>query len=99
MVKHHNFASLCYCIIILLCTTCNQQSVVYNIVDFGAKGNGKTINTRTINNAIIACHKNGGGTVLVPSGTYITGTIVLLSYVDFHLEPGAVVFGSKDTSD
>jgi hypothetical protein len=99
MVKHYSFAFLYYCTVILICTTCHQQSTIYNIVDFGAKGNGQTVNTNTINKAIAACYQHGGGTVLVPPGTYVSGTIVLLSNVSFHLEPGAILLGSKDTSD
>jgi polygalacturonase len=78
---------------------CRHQTALYNILDYGAKGNGKTINTLSINKAITKCHNNGGGTVIVPPGTYVTGTIVLLSNVNLHLEPGAILSGSRDTSD
>jgi polygalacturonase len=78
---------------------CHSPSTTYNILDFGAKGDGKTINTRAINKAIIRCNRNGGGTVWIPPGTYISGTVVLLSNVILHLDPGAVLMGSRDTSD
>lgn len=63
----------------------------FNIVDFGAKDNGKFINTDVIANAIKACHQAGGGTVYIPSGTFITGPIHLLSNVNLHLADGATL--------
>ncbi|MGL6267623.1 MAG: glycoside hydrolase family 28 protein, partial [Chitinophagaceae bacterium] len=85
--------------VILLAGSCKQKTTEYNINDFGAKGDGLTINTQFINAAIEECHKNGGGTVLVPAGNYIVGTIRLLSNINLHLESGARLSGSKDTSD
>jgi polygalacturonase len=70
---------------------------VYNVKDFGAVGDGKTLNTIAINNAIDACAKAGGGTVLVPDGNYLTGTIVLKSNVTFYLEQDANILGTSDT--
>lgn len=77
------------------------QSVqsTYNIVDFGAECDGTTINTTFINMAITKAHENGGGRVVIPAGTFITGTVVLLSNVNLHIETGAILSGSKDTSD
>ena len=59
---------------------------VYNIRDYGAKGDGKTLDTAAINAAITACAKGGGGTVIVPLGEYLSGTIRLRSNLTFHLE-------------
>lgn len=78
---------------------CDAQSGIYNILDFGAKGDGKILNTEAINKAIVKCNREGGGIVLVPAGKYITGTIVLLSEVDLYLERGSILIGSKDTID
>ena len=72
---------------------------IYNIEKFGGVADGKTLNTTAFANAITECNKNGGGTVIVPPGTYSTGTIELLSNVNLHLEAGAKLIGSKDTSD
>ncbi len=69
----------------------------FNIKDFGAKEN--QLSTLAIQKAVDACHESGGGTVLVPAGTFITGTIVLKSFVDLHLEQGAILQGSKLVSD
>lgn len=74
-------------------------SQTYNIIDFGAKPDGITLNTQAINNAVNKCFENGGGTVVVPAGTFVSGTIVLKSNVNLHLEAGAVLSGSKKLDD
>jgi polygalacturonase len=85
--------------LLILFAACNNQNSVYNILEFGAKNDGKTINTKAINKAVETCNLKGGGTVLIPAGIFVTGTVVLLSNVNLHLEPGGVLSGSKDTSD
>ena len=69
----------------------------FNIKAYGAKEN--QLSTVAIQKAVDACHQSGGGTVLVPSGTFITGTIELKSFVELHLEQGAILKGSKNVSD
>lgn len=83
----------------LLITSCAKTSDVYNILDFGANGDGETMNTKAINDAIRACNENGGGTVLVPAGEFYTGTIELLSNVNLHLSSGSKLIASNDTID
>lgn len=73
-----------------------QQARVYNIVDFGAIGDGSAINTEAINKAVDECTSNGGGTVLVPRGKFVTGTILLKNNVTLYLENGSILFGSMD---
>src|SRR5205809_256880 len=55
-------------------TTFSQRLPVFNILDHGAKADGQTVNTNAINQAIQAGSKAGGGTVYIPSGTYLSGT-------------------------
>src|SRR5450759_1665189 len=55
----------------------SSQSGWINIKNFGATGDGKTLDTRSINNAIDAAVKAGGGTVLFPAGTYLSYSIHL----------------------
>ncbi len=69
------------------------------ITEFGAKGDGRTLNTAAINRAIQACHDTGGGVVVVPPGTFIAGTLRLLSHVELHLEAGATLKGSTNLGD
>lgn len=71
-------------------------SLTVNIKKYGAKGDGKTLNTQAINKAIETCADQGGGTVVIPSGTFLTGTIHLKSHVSLYLEKGAVIRGSPD---
>ena len=51
--------------------------MVYNIRRNGALGDGKTVNTRIIQNTIDQCHLAGGGTVLIEDGIYVSGTAML----------------------
>ena len=69
----------------------------YNILHFGAVGDGITNDTSAIQAAIDACAKAGGGRVVLPGGkTYRCGALVLCSNLEFHLEMGAVLKGSDD---
>ena len=71
----------------------------YNIVDFGAVSDGKTLNTTAIQNAIDRAFKDGGGRVLVPSGRFLTGSIVLKSGVEINLAKKATLLGSTTPGD
>jgi polygalacturonase len=70
----------------------------YNIKEFGAKADDHTLNTQVIQAAIDACSKSGGR-VIIPEGTYISGTLNLKDNVDLHLLPGAVLKGSTQFKD
>jgi len=69
---------------------------VYNILDFGATGDGKTLDTQAVQAAIDACNKDQGGTVLVPAGTFAIGTVELKSNVALHIAAGGKLLGSAD---
>jgi len=77
----------------------NRLSKDYNILDYGAVGNGSTLNTAAIQSAIDACAKGGGGIVYFPAGKYLSGTLFLKSFVSLHIESGAVLLGSQNLSD
>ena len=70
-----------------------------NIMDHGAKGDGEFLNTRAIQSAIDECHQEGGGEVVVPAGSFRTGTIILKSHVSLYLDAGAVILGSTELKD
>jgi len=70
-----------------------------SILDFGAKGDGKNLCTEAIQAAINAVHNDGGGTVVVPSGYFLTGTIQLKSNVNLHLKKNAWLVGSTNIED
>jgi hypothetical protein len=68
----------------------------YNIFDFGAKGDGKALDTQAVQAAIDACHKDQGGTVLVPAGVFVIGTVEIKSNVTLHIAAGGKLLGSAD---
>jgi polygalacturonase len=68
----------------------------FPITDYSAKADGATDCTDAIRQAIAACNKAGGGHVLVPDGTFLTGPIHLLSNVDLHLADNATLQFSTD---
>ena len=88
-----------------LCTVvaCNAETSgaygIYDVRDFGAKGDGVAKDTVAVQKAIDAAFAAGGGEVRVPRGRYVTGSIFLKSNVDFHICAGATIEGSKDPSD
>ena len=71
----------------------------YNIVDYGAVSDTTRLSTEAIQRAVNDCSAAGGGRVVVPAGSYKTGTLVLRSHVDFHLETGATLYGSTRLED
>src|SRR6266508_4439950 len=73
-------------------------AATFDARSFGANGNGSTDNTSAFRRAIDACSAAGGGHVIVPSGTYVTGAIRLKNNVDLHLNSGAVLKFSGDSS-
>jgi len=72
---------------------------VYNIADFGAVANGKSLCTTAINTAIDQCSREGGGRVLITHGVFLTGAIHLKSNVELHIDSSAVLKFSTDPND
>lgn len=72
---------------------------LYDAREFGAVGDGKTLDSPAINRAIDTCHSSGGGAAYVPPGIYRCGTVILKSNVTLYLEAGATLQGSKDLAD
>jgi polygalacturonase len=71
-----------------------SSASVFNIRSYGATGDGKTIDTPAINQAIDAAASAGGGTVLFPAGQYLCYSIRLKSDVALYLDQGAVVIAA-----
>ena len=67
-----------------------------NLKDFGAVGDGITLNTEAFAKAIDQLSSQGGGRLLVPAGVWFTGPIELMSNINLHLEVGAVILFSGD---
>ncbi len=72
---------------------------VFDVRESGARGDGKSRDTASIQKAVDACAQAGGGTVYLSPGTYLSGTVVLKDNVTFHLEAGATLLGSTDLAD
>ena len=68
----------------------------FNVRDYGAKGDGKTLDHSAINKAIDACAKTGGGTVQLSAGTYLCGSIHLQSNIELKIDAGATILGAPE---
>src|SRR5215469_16935955 len=66
------------------------------LTDFGAVGDGRTLNTEAFAKAIASLSKKGGGELIVPAGFWMTGPIRLCSNLNLHLERGALIRFSGD---
>ena len=87
-----------FCFLLLLTPLCLLAKDV-NVKDFGAIGDGKTLNSETLQKAIDECNKSGGGKVIFPEGIYLSGTIALKNNVTLHFQKGARLLGSTNIED
>ena len=69
----------------------------YNVRDFGAKGDGKNLDSPAINAAIEKASQAGGGTILLPAGNYLCGSIRMKSDINLHIDAGATIIASADS--
>ncbi|HTJ79859.1 MAG TPA: glycoside hydrolase family 28 protein [Rariglobus sp.] len=69
----------------------------FNVRDFGAVGDGKTLDSPAINRAVEAAAHAGGGTVWLPAGRYLSGSIRLRSRINLHLDAGAVLVAAPQS--
>ncbi|MGA2274472.1 MAG: glycoside hydrolase family 28 protein [Bryobacteraceae bacterium] len=72
------------------------RAAVFDVTNYGAKGDGKTLDSPAINRAIEAAATAGGGTVHFRAGTYVTGSIHLRSNLSLQFEPGTTLEASAD---
>jgi len=75
------------------------RPATYDVTAFGAKGDGKTLDTAAVNHAIEAAAAAGGGTVLFPAGSYACFSIHLKSNVALQLSPGATILAAESSAD
>ena len=73
-----------------------ESHKVYNVCDFGAVGDGKTLDAEAINRVISTCNAEGGGVVRLPPGTYFTTVVYLKSNVTLEVQEGATLLFSDD---
>jgi hypothetical protein len=84
---------------VMLCSCAVTPAKSFKITEYGAVGDGRTLNTAAINKALADCAKSGGGTVTIPAGTFRTGAIRVFGDTTLYLEAGAVLKGSADIND
>src|SRR5215831_739648 len=71
----------------------------FDVRSFGASGDGKTLDSPAINKTIAACADAGGGTVFVPAGTYLCGSIHLSNNIHLYLDAGSTILGAPQKED
>jgi len=88
-------------LVAVICCACLVfvHAQTFDITKYGALGDGKTLNSAAVQKAVDACNANGGGTVIVPAGVFIIGTVYLKTNVHLYLDNGAILRGSDDLND
>ena len=86
-------------IVLLVSVPIEGSNAMFNVRDFGAKGDKQSNDRAAIQAAVEACSRAGGGMVYFPAGDYLSGTIRLLSHVTLHLDGGAALWASTEPSD
>ncbi len=76
-----------------------DTSALFNVRDHGATGDGKTLDHLAINKAIEAAAATGGGTVWVPAGRYLSGSIRMKSNIELHIDAGAVIVAAPQSAN
>ncbi|UCG48571.1 MAG: glycoside hydrolase family 28 protein [Phycisphaerales bacterium] len=76
-----------------------RESGLYDVRDYGAKPDGRTLCTQAIQSTIDKCASDGGGTVYLPAGTWLTGTVYLESGISLWLDSGCTLLGSPNKAD
>ena len=88
------FVLLCVPLVLLCVPLSGRVAIVYDVRAFGAKGDGKNLDSPSINKAIEAAAAAGGGTVSFPAGTYLSVSIRLRSNITLQLEHGATILAA-----
>lgn len=93
------FSAILFTLLFYGCQMSQTTTNEYVITDYGAKGDSASLNTKAIQKAVDEAANNGGGTVVVPEGTFSTGTIFLKDHVTLRVEENAMLYGSPDIND
>ncbi len=96
---HKLFQAVVLFFFLFYLASCSNGNKRFNITDFGAKADSTMINTEAIQTAIDKCAEDGGGTVVVPAGTFILGALFFKQGVNLEIEAGGVLKGTTNMSD
>jgi polygalacturonase len=91
-----------FTLLILVIFGLNNASAIetnYNVRNYGAKGDGNSIDTKAINDAIEAASKEGGGTVYFPAGVYASYSIRLKSNISLYIGQGATILAASPVGE
>ncbi len=97
MIKKIN-TLLLFTLVICCSATAQKHQAFFNVKDYGAKGDGNTLDGSAINKTIGAAVKAGGGTVYFPAGNYLTGSIHLQNYITLTIDQGAAIIAAPVTA-
>lgn len=93
-MKTRTFTLFISCCLLLPAFASPADKTIFNVRSFGAVGDGTNLDSPAINQAILAASQAGGGTVSVPAGTYLCGSIRLTNNINLFLDVGAVILGT-----
>src|SRR6202012_6273316 len=77
----------------------NKPTINYNVKDYGATGDGVTLDSKAINKVIDAAAAVGGGTVYLPAGNYLSGSIHLKSHIALFIDQGGTIGAAPGSPD
>lgn len=89
-------------LLLMLCGTMSvmaKQKADFNVMDYGAVADGKTLTHDAINRAIEAAVEKGGGRIVIPNGEYLCGSIRMKSNIELHLMEGAKIIAAPESSN
>jgi polygalacturonase len=89
----------CVLSLMILAFGTQARALAVSIADFGAVGDGKTLNTKSIQAAIDHCAETGGATLLIPKGNFLSGALFVKPGVNIELAEGAILKASTDIAD
>src|SRR5258708_2531351 len=92
-------APLAWCGTLSACAAEAPVPKIFDVHNYGATGDGKTLDTAAIQKALDECGQAGGGTVRVPSGTYLSKPLTLRTKTTLQLDAGATLQATDDRAD